>query len=128
MFFCMFYCLRVYDDKWLLQMVTSLNFARSQSMFLHASPKVWNSLPLCLHEIETLHLFQKRIKAYYFDLAFGILSLFDASILLLIAVELVPLLCINFISVKLFECYYGPLVRCIDTCWCYLQGNINRKY
>ena len=39
----------------------------------------------------------------------------DASILLLTAVELVPLLCINFISVtlsaKLFECYYGPLIR-----------------
>ena len=29
------------------------------------------------------------------------LPLFDASILLLIAAELVPLLCINFISVKL---------------------------
>ena len=44
---------------------------------------------------------------------------FHASILLLIAVELVHLWCINFISVELFECYYGPLVRCVDTCWCY---------
>ena len=48
------------------------------------------------------------------------LALFDASILLLIALELVPLLCINLISVKLsvklFECYYGPLVRCINNC------------
>ena len=51
--------------------------------------------------------------------------MFDASILLLIAVELVPLLSINFISVKLFECYFGPLVRCIDPCWCYLKGDIN---
>ena len=50
--------------------------------------------------------------------------------LLLIAVELVPLLSINFISVKLFivECYFGPLVRCIDTCWCYLRGDINCNY
>ena len=54
--------------------------------------------------------------------------MFDASILLLIAVELVPLLSINFISVKLFECYFGPLVRCIDTCWCYLKGDINCNY
>ena len=37
------------------------------------------------------------------------LSLFYASILLLTAVELLPLLCINFISVKLFERYYGLL-------------------
>ena len=50
---------------------------------------------------------------------------FHASILLLIAVELVHLWCINFISVKLFECYYGPLVRCVDTCWCYLKRDIN---
>ena len=57
-----------------------------------------------------------------------ILPLLDASILLLIAVQLVPLLSINFISVKLFECYFGPLVRCIDTCWCYLKGDINCNY
>ena len=36
---------------------------------------------------------------------------FHASFLLLIAVELVHLWCINFISVKLFKCYYGPLVK-----------------
>ena len=53
---------------------------------------------------------------------------FHASILLLIAVELVRLWCINFISVKLFECYHGPLVRCVDTCWCYLKGDINCNY
>ena len=46
------YTLRVNDDNWLLQMITSLNFARSQSMFLYASPKVWNSLPLSLCELD----------------------------------------------------------------------------
>ena len=50
--------------------------------------------------------------------------LFDASILLLIALELVPLLRIKFISVKLFECYCGPFVRCLDTCLCYLKGDM----
>ena len=64
------YSLRVNDDNWLLQTVTSLNFARSQSMFSCASPKVWNSLPLSLREIETLSLFKKRLKAFYFNLAF----------------------------------------------------------
>ena len=64
------YSLRVNDDNWLLQTVTSLNFARSQSMFSYALPKVWNSLPLSLREIETLYLFKKRLKAYYFNLAF----------------------------------------------------------
>ena len=64
------YSLRVNDNNWLLQTVTSLNFARSQSMFSCASPKVWNSLPLSLREIETSTLFKKRLKAYYFNLAF----------------------------------------------------------
>ena len=64
------YSLRVNDDNWLLQTVTSLNFASTQSMFSFASPKVWNSLPLSLHEIETLSLFKKRLKAYYLNLAF----------------------------------------------------------
>ena len=27
-------------------------------------------------------------------------------------------------SVKLFDCYFGRLVRCFDTCWCYLKGDI----
>ena len=50
---------------------------------------------------------------------------FHASILLLIAVELVHQWSINFISVKLFECYYGPLVRCVDTGWCYVKRDKN---
>ena len=66
------YSLRVNDDNWLLQTVTSLNFARSQSMFSCAPPKVWNSLPLSLREIETLSLFKKRLNAYYFNLAFEV--------------------------------------------------------
>ena len=53
---------------------------------------------------------------------------FHASILLLIAVELVRLWCIHFISVKLFGCYNGSLVRCVDTCWCHLKGDINCNY
>ena len=64
------YCLHVNDDNWLLQTVISLNFATSQSMFSCASPKIWNLLPLSLREIETLSLFKKRLKAYYFNLAF----------------------------------------------------------
>ena len=64
------YSLRVNDDNWLLQTVTSLNFARSQSLFSYASPKIWNSFPLSLREIETLSLFKKRLKAYSFNLAF----------------------------------------------------------
>ena len=56
------------------------------------------------------------------------LLLFDASVWLLIAEELVPLLCTNFISVKpsrkLVENYCDPLVRYIENCWCYLKGDI----
>ena len=81
-------------------------------MFSFASPKVWISSPPSLREVETLSRFKKRLKAYYFNSAFEDVTTVDASVLLLIAVELVHLLCINFISVKLsaklFECYYGP--------------------
>ena len=64
------YSLRVNDDNWLRQAVTSLNFARSQSMLLFASPNVWNSSLLSLRRIETLSIFKKRLKAYYFNFAF----------------------------------------------------------
>ena len=46
----------------------------------------------------------------------------------LVAVELEHLWCINFISVKLFECYYGPLVRFVDTGWRYHKGDMNCSY
>ena len=39
-------------------------------MFSYASPKIWISLPLSLREMETLYLFKKPPKAYYFNLAF----------------------------------------------------------
>ena len=39
-------------------------------MFSYASPKIWNSLPLSLREIETLYLFKKRLEAHYFNLAY----------------------------------------------------------
>ena len=58
----------------MLQTVTSLNFARSQSMLLYASPKVWNSLPLSLREIGTLHLSKKRLNAYDLNLTFEDIS------------------------------------------------------
>ena len=64
------YSLRVNDDNWLRQAATSLNFARYQSMLWYASPKVWNSSLLSLRRIETLSIFKKRLKAYYFNLAF----------------------------------------------------------
>ena len=64
------YSLRVNDDNWLLLTVTSLNFSRSQSVFLYASPNIWNSLPPSLRENETLYLCKKRLKAYYLNLIF----------------------------------------------------------
>ena len=62
------YCLRVNNDNWLLQTVTSLNFFRSQSMFSYALTRIWNSLPPSQREIETLHFFKKRLKTFYFNL------------------------------------------------------------
>lgn len=64
------YNLRVHDDRWLLQPVTDLNFVKSKSMFSFAAPKVWNSLPLSLREIDSLSLFKTRLKTYFFNIAF----------------------------------------------------------
>ena len=58
------------DNNWLLRTVTSFNFARSQSIFLYALPKGWNSLLLSLRKIKTLSLFKNRLKAYYLNLVF----------------------------------------------------------
>ena len=68
------YSLRFNDDNWLFQTVTSINFARSQSLFSYSSPKEWNSLPLSLREIETLYFFKKSLKSYYFNFAFEDIS------------------------------------------------------
>ena len=124
------YSLRINDDNWLLQTVTSLNFAGSQSRFSCALPKVCNSLPLSLLEIETLSLFKKRLQAYYFNLAFEDVTIVWCQYFAAYCCRIITFVvkCNNFISVQLFECYYGLLVRCIDTCWSYLKGYINWNF
>ena len=99
-------------------------------MVSFASPKVWNSLPLSLREIETLSLIEKHLEAFNFNLAFLDVTIVEADIWLLIAVDLVTLLCFNFISVKLFylNITTAPLNALIDTCWCCLRGDINCSY
>ena len=59
------------------------NFLRSQFMFLHASPEVWNLLPLSLRGIENMPFMKKRLKVYYFNLAVNRIlhKIFDQCIL-----------------------------------------------
>lgn len=64
------YNLRVNDDKWLLQNSSQLNYVKSESMFSFASPKIWNSLPLSLREIESVSLFKAHLKSPFFSMAF----------------------------------------------------------
>ena len=41
--------------------------------FSVCAPKLWNSLPSEVRTSETVHLFKKRLKTFYFKLAFNIL-------------------------------------------------------
>ena len=65
------YCLRANDDKWFLQTLSNLNFIRSKSMFSFAAPKVWNSLPLSLREIDSVSIFKAHLKSHFFSIAFA---------------------------------------------------------
>ena len=51
------YCLRVNNDKSLLQNVSHLNLVKSELTFSFAASKIWNSLPLPLLEIDSVSLF-----------------------------------------------------------------------
>ena len=64
------YCLRVNDDKWLLQTLPYPNLVKSKSMFSFAAPKIWNSLPFSLRETSSVSLFKSRLKSYFFNIAF----------------------------------------------------------
>ena len=64
------YCLRVSNDKWLLQTMPHSSLVKSKSMFFFAAPKTWNSLPLPLREISSVSLFKTHLKSYFFNVAF----------------------------------------------------------
>ena len=79
-----------------------------------------------MREIETLSLFKKRLKAYYFKFALKMLPLFDASILLLIAVQLVPLGTFgerSILNEQVIAALSTPDARCIK-----ILGSSNEFY
>ena len=72
-------------------------------MFAYALPKVLKSLLLSSPEIETLP-FSRNVKKHIILIQpLRMLPLHDASILQLIIVDLIPLLCTEFIFIKLFS-------------------------
>ena len=64
------YCLRVNNDKWLLQTVPYPSLVKSKSMFSFTAPKIWSSLPLPLREISSVSLFKTHLKSYFLNIAF----------------------------------------------------------
>ena len=46
------------------------SLVKSKSMFSFAAPKIWNSLPLSLHETCSVLLFKAHLKSYFFNIAF----------------------------------------------------------
>ena len=63
-------CVRSYADD----VQCYFSFDRDSSVYMIKNkiraPKVLNSLPLSLREIETLYLFKQRLKAYYLNLTY----------------------------------------------------------
>ena len=51
------YCLRVNNNKWLVQTMPHPSLVESKPMFSFAAPKIWNSLPLSLRETSGVSLF-----------------------------------------------------------------------
>ena len=64
------YCLRVNNDKCLLQTMPHPSLVKSKSMFSLAAPKIWNFLPLSLREISSASLFKTHLKSYFFNIVF----------------------------------------------------------
>ena len=64
------YCLRVNNDKWLLQTMPHPSLVKSKSMFSFAASKIWYSLPLSLRETSSVSLFKAHLKSYYLNIAF----------------------------------------------------------
>ena len=80
------YCLRVNNDKWLLQTIPHPSLVKSKSMFSFAAPKIPNSLPLSLRETSNVSLFKAHLKSYFCLLLLRMLPMLNNCAMFLVVV------------------------------------------
>ena len=63
--------LRVDNDFFILKAPQRPHYKRTEGSFCHSGPRIWNALPYELRCMSELSVFKKKLKTYYFELAFG---------------------------------------------------------
>ena len=64
------HCVRLDNDYFLLEYVMNSNIKRAEGAFSLQAPKIWNDLPYDLRSVNDLSVFKRKLKTYYFTLAF----------------------------------------------------------
>ena len=65
------YSVRLNNDYYLLEVITSTNFKQTEGAFSFIAPRIWNDLPYSLRCLSELSLFKKSLKTHYFRIAFS---------------------------------------------------------
>ena len=61
---------RLDDDFFMLKVPPRPNFSRSEGAFSYIGPKLWNELPIQLRSLNSVEIFKKSLKSYFYNLAF----------------------------------------------------------
>ena len=58
------------DDFFLLKIPHRLNFSCSEGAFSYIGPRLWNGLLFDFRSLNTLDVFKKSLKSYFFNIPF----------------------------------------------------------
>ena len=64
------HCLRIDEDFFRLEMPPKPNLTKTNGCFSYMGPSLWNKLPYDIRSLSDLKLFKKKLKTYFFNLAF----------------------------------------------------------
>ena len=65
------FSLRIDDDFFLLNCPNTPHFKCTENSFCYSAPKVWNSLPYNIRSSESVKVFKKKTKTFYFQKAYA---------------------------------------------------------
>ena len=64
--------LRMDNDFYILKVPPPPQFSKTEGAFSHSGPKIWNDLPFAIRCISEIHVFKKRLKTHYFEIAYDV--------------------------------------------------------
>ena len=64
------YSVRLNSDYYLLEVIASTNFKRTEGAFSFIAPRIWNDLPYSLRSLSELSLFKNGLKRIILELPF----------------------------------------------------------